>query len=56
MIPYALSIYDGKQKISLYFSDYLTSDEMLIASITSLLRKKYDRYKIYIHNFSHFED
>jgi hypothetical protein len=56
MIPYALSIYDGKQKISFYLSDYLTSDEMLIASITSLLRKKYDGYKIYIHNFSHFED
>lgn len=28
---------------------------MLIAAITLLLRKKYDQYKIYIHNFSHFD-
>ena len=28
---------------------------MLLAAITSLLRKKYDQYKIYIHNFSHFD-
>nr|AWA82154.1 hypothetical protein [Cantharellus cibarius] len=53
--PYALSIYDGKDKISFYLSDYPTSDEMLIAAISSLLRKKYDQYKVYIHNFSHFD-
>nr|YP_009486080.1 hypothetical protein [Cantharellus lutescens]AWA82205.1 hypothetical protein [Cantharellus lutescens] len=28
---------------------------MLIQGITSLLRKKYDQSKIYIHNFSHFD-
>jgi hypothetical protein len=55
MTPYAISIYDGKEKKSFYLSDYPTSDEMLIAAITSLLRKKYDQYKIYIHNFSHFD-
>jgi len=55
MTPYAISIYDGKDKISFYLSDYPTSDEMLIAAISSLLRKKYDQYKIYIHNFSHFD-
>jgi hypothetical protein len=53
--PYAISIYDGKDKISFYLSDYPTSDEMLIAAISSLLRKKYDQYKVYIHNFSHFD-
>ena len=55
MTPYALSIYDGKEKISFYLSDYSSSENMLVAAINTLLRKKYNQYKIYIHNFSNFD-
>jgi hypothetical protein len=51
METYYLSIYDGKQISSFYLNDYNTSEEMLISAIKSIMIKKYDKYKIYLHNF-----
>jgi hypothetical protein len=51
-----ISIYDGKIFKSFYLSDYNNNcEEMMIKSIRFLMRKKYDIYKIYFHNFSYFD-
>jgi hypothetical protein len=55
MIPYALSIFDGKESISFYISDYTNSDDMLKNAIKYLMKPKFHNYKVYIHNFSFFD-
>jgi hypothetical protein len=53
--PYCIGIYDGATKISFYLSDYKDADEMLEHSISYLMKRKYDKYKVYLHNFSYFD-
>ena len=53
--PYCVGIYDGVNLASFYLSDYKNSDEMLETSIIYLMKRKYDQYKIYLHNFSYFD-
>jgi len=53
--PYCICIYDGKSSNSFYLSDYSNSEEMIGVSIKSLMKKKYNYYKIYLHNFSYFD-
>jgi hypothetical protein len=55
MIPYCISYFDGVKATSLYLSDYKDSDDMLATCITSLLQRKYNGYKIYVHNLSNFD-
>ena len=55
MISYCVSIYDGKEFESFYLSDFKDEREMLRASIISLMKRKYHNYKVYLHNFSHFD-
>jgi hypothetical protein len=53
--PYCVSIFDGKEIISFYLSDYKDEDEMLTAAVKFLMRYKYNGYKVYLHNFSNFD-
>lgn len=53
--PFCVSIYDGKILNSFYLSDYENSDELLKSSILSIMKRKYNGYKIYLHNFSNFD-
>ena len=55
MVPYAVSIYDGENIYSFYLLDYNSPEEMLIQAIKSIMRDKYNNYKIYLHNFSKFD-
>jgi hypothetical protein len=55
MIPYCVSIFDGKVVKSFYLSDYKNSDKMLTVAITYLMKRKYHKYKVFLHNFSHFD-
>ena len=55
LIPYAVSIYNGEKYDYFYLSDYENSTQMLIAAVKSLMLRKYDTYKVYLHNFSHFD-
>jgi hypothetical protein len=55
MTPYCISFFDGKNFKSFYLSDYKNSQEMLIFTINSLLKRKYNGYKIYVHNLSNFD-
>ena len=52
---YHISIYDGKNFLTFYLSDYTNSEELITNSILSLMLRKYHGYKIYIHNLSNFD-
>lgn len=53
--PYCVSLYDGDIKKSFFLTDYPSSEEMLKDSILYLMKRKYDKYKVYLHNFSNFD-
>ena len=55
LYPICIGIYDGKNKVSFFLNDYNNCEEMLEDSIKYLMRRKYDNYKIYFHNFSYFD-
>src|SRR6202040_724933 len=55
MIPYCISIYDGKELQSFYLLDFKSENEMIIESIRYLMRRKYHGYRIYLHNFGKFD-
>jgi hypothetical protein len=54
-IPYCICFYDGIKTFSYYLTDFKNSNEMIIMAISDLMIKKYDNYKIYIHNLSGFD-
>ena len=55
MSYYCVSIYDGKVFKSFYLSDFSNEKEMLRDSILYLMKRKYHKYKVYLHNFSRFD-
>lgn len=55
MTSYCISIYDGIKAESFYLTDYSDSETLLKSAVYSLMRKKYHQYKVYVHNFSHFD-
>jgi hypothetical protein len=54
-IPYAISWYDGENTFSYYLTDYKSSEDMILTCMKDLMIKKYDNYKIYLHNFANFD-
>ena len=46
-----LSKYDGKISKSFFLSNYKNVKDMIKNSILFLLKRKYNKYKIYFHNF-----
>ena len=54
-IPYCISYFDGKKTFSFYLNDFKDSDDMLTTCITNLLQRKYNGYKVYVHNLSNFD-
>jgi DNA polymerase type B, organellar and viral len=44
-----------REKLFFYLSDYNNVEEMLVDSIKYLMKRKFDGYKIYFHNFSNFD-
>jgi len=55
MEVYHVSIFDGISINTFYLSDYTNSEELLKYSILSILIRKYNGYKVYLHNFSNFD-
>lgn len=55
MIPISVSIFDGEIVKSFYLEDFSNSDNLLKESIKYLLHRKYNGYRVYIHNFSEFD-
>jgi hypothetical protein len=55
MIPYCICVYDGNKNYSYYLTDYNNYHDMIKIAISSLLKPKYNNYKIYVHNLSNFD-
>jgi hypothetical protein len=55
LTPYCVSIFNGKTVSSFYITDFKDSKELLENAIKSLMKKEYNGYKIYLHNFSYFD-
>src|SRR5258706_1623848 len=55
LIPYCVSIFDGKKAYSFYIDEFISSDEMLKASIRFILKRKYNKHRVYLQNFSYFD-
>jgi hypothetical protein len=55
LIPFCISIYDGKRTSSYFLSDYKNPEDLIITALNSLLVRKYNGYNIYIHNMAKFD-
>jgi hypothetical protein len=55
LVPYCVSVFDGKKAYSFYITDYNSSNSMLRASIKFILKIKYNKHRVYLHNFSYFD-
>ena len=53
MIPICMSIYDGEKCMS--FTFYKNWSLGMAEAFKSIMKRKYDGYRIYIHNFSYFD-
>ena len=53
-IPFVISYYSKVNFNSFSFTDYKNSEDMIINCIKEIMIKKYDNYKVYIHNLSGF--
>lgn len=54
LIPIAISIYDGSTSKNFFFEPD-NWEEGMINSIKYLMKRKYDSWKVYTHNFSYFD-
>ena len=55
LMPYLISFYDGEHSFSNYLTDFSNSNEMILNCLNKLIIKKYDGYKVYVHNLSNFD-
>lgn len=55
LFPYSCGYYDGVNSYTFYLTDYNNHDEMITSMLNSLMIRKYNNYKIYLHNFSNFD-
>jgi len=54
-LPYCVCTFDGTEKKSYYLTDYLNSEVLVREALWSLIDKKYNGFKVYLHNFSKFD-
>jgi hypothetical protein len=55
LVPYCVSIYDGKKAYSFYITDYGSPDNLLKVSLQFIFKRKYNKHRVYLHNFSYFD-
>lgn len=55
LVPYLISFYDGEMSWSYSLTNFKSHDEMLKTGIQSLMKRKYNGYSVYAHNFSNFD-
>lgn len=53
--PYCVSIFDGTEAWSFYLSDYKSIDLMIKSALSSIMKRKYNGWNVYIHNGSLFD-
>jgi hypothetical protein len=55
IMPYLISFYDGEHSFSNYLTDFSNSDLMILDILNKLIIRKYDGFKVYVHNLSNFD-
>lgn len=50
-----ISVYDGDSIKSSFITDFDNAEEMIKITILSLMSRKYNGYRVYLHNFSGFD-
>lgn len=55
MKPISISTYDGGNVNSFYITDFINEDTMLQKALQSITIRKYNRYKVYIHNMANLD-
>jgi DNA polymerase type B, organellar and viral len=55
LIPFLICIYDGKNRLAFGLWDYENVELMILDCLKSILIRKYNGYKIYIHNMAKFD-
>lgn len=53
--PYCVAIFDGNKSKKFYLTDYDNCDSMITASVKYLMKERYNKHKVYLHNFSYFD-
>jgi hypothetical protein len=53
--PYYICIFDGIKAYSFYLTDFNNPEDIIENAIFSLMKSKYNGYKVYIHNLSNFD-
>lgn len=53
--PYCVSIFDGTEAWSFYLSDFKSIDLMIKSALSSIMKRKYIGWNVYIHNGSLFD-
>lgn len=55
-IPISVSVYDGKKTYSDIFKNiYSWNEDLCLFIKKNLMKRKFDYYKVYVHNFSYFD-
>jgi hypothetical protein len=54
-IPFCISFYDGTKAWSFFLSEYSSSNDMMNNALASIMKRKYDGWKVYCHNGSGFD-
>nr|UEP17200.1 hypothetical protein [Russula sp.] len=55
LIPFLICFYDGKKSYSFGLWDYISVEQMILACFQSIFIRKYNGYKIYVHNLAKFD-
>jgi DNA polymerase type B, organellar and viral len=55
LIPFCISIFDGEKVKSFFLSDFKNTEDMILTALASIMIRKYNGYKIYVHNLAKFD-
>jgi DNA polymerase type B, organellar and viral len=55
LIPFCISIFDGKSKKSFILNDFKNPEELILTALKSIMIRKYNRSNVYIHNMAKFD-
>jgi hypothetical protein len=55
LIPYLISIYDGTKESTFAIWDFTNYEDMINSALKSIMIRKYNGYRIYIHNMGKFD-
>lgn len=55
LIPICLSIYDGSTRVTFFFKDHINWENDMTEALKFIMKLKYHKKKIYIHNLSYFD-